>query len=88
MATSLESTIAKAISPRDVLSDGHLTSPRSYGVYRLPHGVTDTRCYRFGNHPVRMQELAREFGSCKLLHLFLSRADAELVARGYNGYVA
>ena len=88
MKTPVEKAIARAVSPRSVRLSGNLTVPRTYGVYRLPHGSGDTRCYRYGNHPIRMKELEREFGSCKLEHLFLARSDASLVAGAFNRYVA
>lgn len=81
-ASTLE---ARAISPRDVRPDGPLTLPRSYGVYALPPSVSGTRRIRFGNHPVRLDELAREFGACTLRYLFLHRADAAAMAALLNG---
>ena len=75
----------RAISPQYVRSDGSLTTPRSFGVYELPFSVSGTRRCRFGNHPVRLHELEREFGSCKLLHLFQQRADAVAMASALNG---
>jgi hypothetical protein len=85
MANSITNIIKRAISPGTVRSAGPLTVPRSYGVYLLPHNSGATRRFRFGNHPVRMRELEREFGSCKLEHLFLSRAEAMQVAASLNG---
>ena len=76
---------ARAISLRDVRPDGALTSPRSFGVYELPQAATGTRRFRLGNHPVRMRELAREFGTCKLVYLFLQRPDAVGMASSLNG---
>lgn len=66
----------RAISPKDVKPDGVLTMPRSYGVYQLSTSVGPTRTFRFGNHPVRMMELEREFGVCQLRCLFRSREEA------------
>ena len=75
----------RAISPTTVSPDGTLTSPRSYGVYELPMAVRATRRYRLGNHPVRQFELDREFGTCKLVYLFLQRSDAVQMAALLNG---
>jgi hypothetical protein len=77
---TLQTIIARAISPSSVQPDGWLTSPRSWGVYRVPSSAGSTRRFRFGNHPVRQRELEREFGSCKLEHLFATREDARTVA--------
>lgn len=79
--TSIEHIIARAISPFSVRPAGRLTSPRSYGVYRIPSSAGSTRSVRFGNHPVRQRELERGFGSCKLEYLFLAHEDAEVVAK-------
>lgn len=76
---------ARAISPRSVRPDGHLTLPRSYGVYELSGNIRNTRRFRYGNHPVRRQELERQFGACKLLYLFGTRADAAEMAAACNG---
>lgn len=80
---SLESILARAISPNSVKGDGTLTRPRSFGVYELATPGTSAR-YRFGNHPVRQLELERDFGGCKLEHLFLRREDARDAARLLN----
>jgi len=73
--------LQRAIGIASVRPDGRrYTTPRSWGVYRLPSDVGATRRWRFGNHPVRQGELEREFGSCRLEYLFLARADAAAVA--------
>jgi len=84
MSTTIEALAARAISPREVRSDGRLTLPRSFGVYELPSSATGTRRYRIGNHPVRLRELEREFGPCKLLYLFRQRSDAVAAAASLN----
>jgi hypothetical protein len=53
-------------------------------VYALPLDRDGTRRFRFGNHPVRQQELKHEFGSCTLYQLFLERKDAEKLAKWLN----
>ncbi|TYT26476.1 hypothetical protein FZO89_09525 [Luteimonas viscosa] len=83
-----EDLARRAISPTDVRADGTLTLTRSYGVYELSPTATATRRFRLGNHPVRMLELEREFGSCKLVYLFLHRTDAVAMAAALNGRVA
>lgn len=81
---SIESLASRAISPSEVSQDGTLTHPRSYGVYELPQSSMGTRRFRLGNHPVRMRELEREFGSCKLLYLFHQRPDAVVMVEMLN----
>lgn len=75
---------SRAIPPSAVQPDGPLTSPRSFGMYELPAPGTGTRRFRYGNHPVRMHELERVFGSCTLRHLFLRREDAGSMAAQLN----
>jgi len=85
MSDTLAQIVKRAIDPSSVKTDGRLTHPGSYGVYQLPYGVTDSDRFRLGNHPVRMQELEREFGPCTLTFLFEVRDDAKAVARALNG---
>ena len=84
MIEKIKTVIERSINPSIVHSDGVLTTPRTYGVYALPDTVGTTRRFREGNYPIRMRELEREFGSCKLEFLFHLKADAVLVARHLN----
>ncbi|MGE8643814.1 hypothetical protein [Acinetobacter vivianii] len=79
-----EHLLKYAISSDQVCVKGQLTEPRSYGVYALPLDTDGTRRFRFGNHPMRQQELKHEFGSCTLYQLFLERKDAESLAKWLN----
>ena len=88
MASSLDSVLARAVPSARVRPDGHLTTPRSYGVYLLPVAHGSTRRVRYGNHPVRQRELEAQYGSARLLHLFFSRQDAETAAKGLEGLQA
>jgi hypothetical protein len=81
MATSHEDAlIAVSVGERAVRADGHLTMPRSYGVYRLTGSRSRGRVYRFGNHPARLHELIAEYGGATLEALFLERRYAEELA--------
>lgn len=64
----------------------YLTSPRSFGVYRIvkPASGYTGRKYRLGNHPIRMNELEREFENVELEGLFLDREDAQRYASLLN----
>ena len=84
MSAAIEGALGREVRRTDVTMIGQLTRPRSYGVYRLPQDCGATRGFRFGNHPVRQQELEREFGHCELRHLFRSRTDAATVAKALN----
>ena len=85
MADIVAKIAKRAIEPSDVRIEGSLTAPRSYGVYQVPYAATSDNRFHFGNYPVRLQELEREFGSCTLTYLFSSREDAEAIARALNG---
>lgn len=47
---------------------------------KVPTASGPTRTFRFGNHPVRMMELEREFGACHLRYLFNNREAASSMA--------
>lgn len=64
--------------------DGNLTIPRSFGVYRLTGPKKSGREHRFGNHPVRLHELVRDFGGASLEALFTERKLAEELATLLN----
>jgi hypothetical protein len=85
MQKAIDRLANRAISSKDVSPDGALTVPRSFGVYELPHAAPEVRRFRLGNYPVRLSELEREFGACKLLYLFRERKDAVVMASMLNG---
>lgn len=72
----LEDLLQRAVDPARVHIDGTVSSPPSFGVYLVVDPETGAERYRFGAHPVRLQELEDQFGSCDLEYLFLQRADA------------
>lgn len=63
---------------------GKLTVPRGWGVYELATAPGVGRRFRFGNHPVRYDELVREFGKVSVLGIFTSRADADALQKLKN----
>ena len=82
--SAIDRLMEKAVSLQRLRPDGNYTVPRSFGVYRLTGKGDVGKRHRFGNHPVREQELIRYFGECKVIALFLSRDDAESLARHLN----
>jgi hypothetical protein len=70
---------ARAVEPTSVAVAGRLTNPPTWGVYRVEGFAAGRRTsqYRLGNHPIRQQELVREFGAAELILLFSTRVDAE-----------
>lgn len=80
---AIDEIVSRSIAPSQVRRDGQLTNPRTYGVYEVL-GAGTARRFRFGNHPVRMHELEREFSACTLRYLFRQREDAETVAAELN----
>ena len=84
--TEKQHLLSKAISERNISIDRknkNYTVPRTFGVYEIDNSV-NTKKFRFGNHPVRENELIREFGSVKRCGLFLVRADAKALADYLN----
>jgi len=75
-STRRNELLKRSISPASVQVVGRYTAPRSYGVYRLSAATGRGRAYRFGNHPVRQQELVRDYGAARLEALFAHREDA------------
>ncbi len=79
--------LEKSISEQSVRIDSNnknYTNPRTYGVYEIT--ISDnTKKFRFGNHPVRENELIREFESnIKRIGLYLDREDAKYPAKILN----
>lgn len=86
MSTSrIQDLLAKAIGQSSLADAGLYTRPKSWGVYKVrPPKLSTTKLYRIGNHPIRQQELHREFGGVSLVALFTSRALADELVRLYN----
>lgn len=80
----LEDLIQRSIDPESVRLEGTLTNPPSFGVYAIENIDNGSTHYRFGNHPVRKQELEDKFGSAELEYLFLSREDAAALTAALN----
>jgi hypothetical protein len=70
---------ARAVQPSSVRLDGNYTHPRTWGVYKVEAFKNGARgpAFHLGNHPVRQNELIREFGSAEVVLLFTSRTDAQ-----------
>ena len=84
MTDEIANLITQEISPSSLRRDGHLTNPRSYGVFEIPTSSKSKKIYRYGNYPVRQDELTLEHGRCTLLHLFLDREIAQTLAYHFN----
>jgi hypothetical protein len=82
-----KSLIAKSIEPSSVRPDGRYTNPRTWGVYQVVRIIEGNRGkeFHFGNHPVRQQELIRQYGDAQLVRLYEARIDAKEVAYLLNG---
>lgn len=78
--------LAKAITRLSVKVRGLYTTPRSWGVYKIvpSQKYHATKQFRFGNYPVRKQELEAEFGVVKLAALFSDRVSAQQLASHLN----
>jgi hypothetical protein len=55
--------------------DPNYTDPLTYGVYHITSikKSASTKSFRFGNYPVRLHELHRDFDSVKLIALYTNR---------------
>jgi hypothetical protein len=81
-----EDLLSKSTSENLIRIDSknkNYTIPRSFGVYEI-QSVINTKRFRFGNHPVRENELIREFETIKRIGLFLDRADAKALTNFLN----
>ncbi|MDQ3634040.1 MAG: hypothetical protein M3405_05955 [Acidobacteriota bacterium] len=82
-----ERLLEKSIPEKSVRSDSsnkNYTNPRTYGVYEILK-TNYSKKYRFGNHPVRENELIRKFGNnVKGIGLFLDREDAKKLTSYLN----
>jgi len=76
--------LALSIDPTQVRPNGTLTLPRTFGVYRLTGPRRHGRIYRFGNHPIRHQELINQHGGASLMALYTERRLAEELAALLN----
>jgi hypothetical protein len=75
----------KSIDPLPVKSDGRYTSPRTWGVYKVERLLEGKR-FHFGNHPIRQQELIRQYGEAQLVGgLYEERINAKEAAFLLNG---
>jgi hypothetical protein len=74
--TRIDELLALSVSATSVRIDGRYTLPRTYGVYRLENTSDADRRFRFGNHPVRQEELIREYGAAILEAIYLEREHA------------
>jgi hypothetical protein len=82
--------IAKSLDPEKYPVDSqnpHWTSPKSWGTFVILDGKNPATRYRYGNYPIRLDELKAEFGSVRLLALFDNREDAKLLADLLNAEV-
>lgn len=83
----LKSLLGKSIDPSLVKPDGLYTNPKTWGVYQVERLLDGKRGkgFHFGNHPIRQQELIRQFGEAQTIGIFEARIDAEEVAYLMNG---
>ena len=64
--------LSNAVALGEVVVNGAYTKPKTYGVYQLAGKDKSGRTYRYGNHPVRMNELVWDYGKVELVALFRS----------------
>lgn len=80
--TTRKKLLSKSVSDECVRIDSKnksYTIPRTYGIYEILR-TSDTKKFRFGNHPVRENELKREFEFVQRIGLFFDREEAKVFA--------
>ena len=85
----IELLLSKAINPAVVRTDpanAAYTVPHTWGVYKIidPDCGPSGKRFRKGNHPVRHQELMREFRGVQLIALFCEESLARQLAMAMN----
>lgn len=75
-----------SISPSSFTIEGNYTNPKTWGVYKVevPSSQGQAKRFRYGNHPVRLYELAIEFPGASLIALFDNRELAKELADRLN----
>lgn len=85
MDENIRQLLLQAVDPSRLKDAGPYTNPKTWGVYKiLPAVSTINKRFRIGNHPVRKQELEREFTSVQIIGLFTSRILAEQLSTLLN----
>jgi len=75
----------KSVNPKNYKidpSNSNWTKPRTWGTFLISDKTigANKKRYRFGNYPVRMKELQKEYSSVELIALFEDKIDAEILA--------
>jgi hypothetical protein len=77
--------LSQAVEQSTLQDAGPYTNPKSWGVYEImPCERIVNKRFRIGNHPVRKQELEREFPSVQIIAHFMSRTLAEKLSAALN----
>lgn len=81
-----DSILQSAIDDRVIHHLGSYTEPRTWGVYELKPKQNNLtkKIFRIGNHPIRKNELEREYGAVDVIALFTSRYLAIELAETLN----
>jgi hypothetical protein len=89
---AIDILLSQAVDPRQVRTNPErpiYTIPHTWGVYEIVSqdcGPSGKR-FRKGNHPVRLDELSREFGSVRLVALYTEQDLARELAYELNNIV-
>lgn len=85
-SAEVKALLKSAISEQSIERVGLYTEPRTWGVYQLRASPNEgtKKIFRIGNHPVRKNELERDFGAVELVALFTSRYLANELATILN----
>ena len=83
----LQALLANSVDPSELVAVGRYTSPRTWGVYKVPRLIKGTRgtAYHFGNFPTRGVELVSQYGEATAVAIYTNRLDAEELTYTLNG---
>lgn len=79
--------LLKSLNNSEYFLGEKYTNPRTWGTYDIFNNSEKSKRYRFGNHPVRMNELNREYKTCHVVAIFSSRELACELANLLNSNI-
>jgi hypothetical protein len=82
-----EALLLKSLKNSELVTDGKYTNPRTWGTYDICDNSKKSNRFRFGNHPVRMNELNRKYNTCHIVAIFSSRELACELANLLNSNI-
>ena len=79
--------LLKSLNNSEFVLGEKYTNPRTWGTYDISNNSENSKRFRFGNHPVRMNELNRKYKICHIIAIFSSRELACELANILNSNI-